>query len=649
MWTNAGERCQIYRQTGWNMQEEVDYTSSSPELWHTGFLKVYSKTQWELRTPGKRQTPTETIPCCPTSWTCCTYDGRMPLNPAFEGISFMRIVWRVLTASFLIAQIVSAKRSNGTCGKELGYNSNTHTHINAKRPSCYGRIPSKRSLWFTAVVVLLASVPLLPAWAADLRGSIMDGNEPCFYFIPEHSVFRLNCSTLEWRLHGYENSTHITLDVTEIFEGGGNTIDLTDINNFEGLFAISENVASFDKAPVIRNVHMRNGRTAEQGGFIVRSHQGYFIVDSCSSSGIINSHGGGICGYRCGRDDGDEIQITQSYSTGVIEGNWAGGITGRGVGYNGGTVRIAWCFSTGNIEGEWAGGICGDSAADTKGQLSITHSYSTGNMVGSYSGGIVGGRAGLKSGLVSIRECYTTGQIVADFSGGIAGGRTAGRGEVYVADCYSTGDIRGMHSGGIAGGMTGVTGNLRITNVYASGSINSAAYAAGIVGSVISEVSKDGGIQIEYSVYNANDSGDKAAMVGNAGQIINTVNSTGTSGDINDIRGKLYELAGMGVWDASIWTLNGSAALPLLCFQLPFACPTTISKGTPSPLASASMSPSLSPVNTPLSIPSPIVGDSSPLPDPPHPSKASHRTVSLRSGRHIVKLPLTQVLCDGTK
>lgn len=281
----------------------------------------------------------------------------------------------------------------------------------------------------------------------DIRKNITEGKEPCFHYTREENLFQMNCTVLEWREEGYGAGYHISLDANETFDGNGrkgksdgdfSIIDLSGIDNFKGMFTIREEVSSFASAPLIKNVHIRNGTVARYGGFVVRKDQKHFSVDVCSSTGEIGgARAGGICGRKCGRDN-SEMKISNSHSTGVILGEFAGGIAGNQVGRNGGLVNITQCFSTGNIEGSHAGGICGNSAGQEDGQVYITHSYSTGDMLASESGGIVGGNAGHTRGYTQIQECYSTGQVSAYGSGGITGDDAAEWwGIVNIVDCYS--------------------------------------------------------------------------------------------------------------------------------------------------------------------------------------------------------------------
>jgi hypothetical protein len=67
---------------------------------------------------------------------------------------------------------------------------------------------------------------------------------------------------------------------------GKGVIDLAGLDTFKGLFTVETDVESFAEAPLIRNVHVKNGKTAEDGGFIVQyttsENAGNIVWDKCS-------------------------------------------------------------------------------------------------------------------------------------------------------------------------------------------------------------------------------------------------------------------------------------------------------------------------------------------------------------------------------
>eukprot|EP01138_Halocafeteria_seosinensis_P004357 gb/GECG01004457.1/.p1 GENE.gb/GECG01004457.1/~~gb/GECG01004457.1/.p1 ORF type:complete len:595 (+),score=50.63 gb/GECG01004457.1/:1-1785(+) len=440
-------------------------------------------------------------------------------------------------------------------------------------------VQPRRSIILPLVTLVVSASDLLTASAAptDLRSNIIHGFERCFEFFPGRKEFKLNCTMLLWSRR-YKADDYISLSSNETFEGAGHTIDLHTVTEFEGLFRI-KSVASFAEAPVVRNVHIKNGTTASHGGFIFQRHQRFFVVESCSSSGAITNDGaGGICGRECG-SDGGRIKVVNSHSTGHIVGINAGGIIGSHTGRFRGMATIERCFSTGDIQGQDAGGICGFSAGERYGHIDIYESFSTGRIgavsSGCGTGGIVGAGAGKSQGTVRIKECFSTGEIPGEHSGGIVGATIAmNNGDVHVTDCYTVGNITGEEAGGITGSHTGggdlsASGDVRLAKCYASGFV--ASHNGGCLIGQIPETAS-GNILVKYSVYRGNEG---APIVGkDAGQNLVPI---GNSDNLAGIRGTLYSFSGTRRWNESVWTPNGSGSLPVLRFQmrqLPTMLPT---------------------------------------------------------------------------
>lgn len=327
---------------------------------------------------------------------------------------------------------------------------------------------------------------------------------------PVHSIGQVKC---------------IVMKNKEIFDGNGYEISLPSFSTWEGFVTIAgsgeEAPTSLEDAPIIRNVHMVGGQTSTAGGFIVRSYQTNFIVESCSSTGVIDGRsgkfgitgGGGICGHGCS----GEIRITNCWSSGEILGGNAGGIIGKDAGINGGHVEILHCHSTGDISGDNAGGIIGSFAGYSDGQISIIHSYSEGAISGSQSGGICGRWGAFDAGYVSIRECYSLGDISGTESGGIAGRAAGENGAMLIQDSFTLGNIiNSNHAGGITGYNTGFRGGrVTITNVYASGTVRT--NAGGIIGHIATAPGTL--VSVAMSVYNGE--GGRPMVGGGGAAIVN--------------------------------------------------------------------------------------------------------------------------------
>ena len=337
----------------------------------------------------------------------------------------------------------------------------------------------------------------------------------CLSYDKLSCMFIMSCS-FKWPALCY--NTWIEMLKNEIFEGNGHYINLTFINDWDGLVRIAHVINGgpngLNDAPLIRNVHMIGGETSVKGGFIVQSAQVNFIVKFCSATGAINDGGGGICGSACSGN----IWISDCWSSGEISGH-AGGIAGEGVGFEGDrntTVTVFRCHSTGHISGQWSGGICGLGAADAD------------------------------NGVVSVEQCYSSGKIYGSASGGITGCMTARNGgQVSIKNCYSRGSI--SEAGGICGYKTGCNhGTVTLTNVYASGQTIGDG-ASGLIGTIQNDAQE---VRITMSVYN----GTTGGMIGgNHSADIDDKNS----GNLTEITGSVYCYQNKGdsrCWDTdTIW------------------------------------------------------------------------------------------------
>ena len=429
----------------------------------------------------------------------------------FEKVMHLLNWIAMLTTSFTLLQRRNCNSKSTTTlgGGELHCNLTfaTQAHAHGKPIK---RIP--RSLihsWFWIVGVYAWACVAPHSMACGINSTSNLSTFECLEYDSTRSMFELTCS-FDWSQGSHDC---IVLQKDEVFEGNGHEINITGHSNWEGLFKIADSTnnrgpSSLADAPVIRNVHIRGGETSDETGFVVQSEQKHFIVESCSSTGVIQGdRGGGICGRRCSGD----IRIANCWSSGEIRGYGAGGIAGRRVGLNGdgNTVKISHCYSTGDIVGTRSGGICGQHAGRTNGHVTITHSYSRGKIDGSESGGICGHRTGRGNGVVTVTYSYSTGSIVGSLSGGICGGRAGYfSGEVTVAQCYSLGEISGPSSGGIIGAHAARrNGHVSITNCYSRGHITGSDHAGGICGAWTGSQSsgENGGTVVLTNVYASGD------------------------------------------------------------------------------------------------------------------------------------------------
>ena len=489
-----------------------------------------------------------------------------------DGIGFGKVMHLLIWIAILTPSFTPLGRRNcdpkstklPVCGKIKRKLTFAQVHTQRKPPRREFLRLVRSWLWPAGVCVWAYITPYSTACNIDSTSNLSAFG--CLEYDSTRSLFELTCS-FDW-----SQSSHdcILLYKDEVFEGNNNEINITGYSNWEGLFEIANSdstsgsgPSSLADAPLIRNVHIRGGKTSDKGGFIVQSGQKHFIVQSCSSTGVINGmnkspwfSGGGICGNECSGD----VHITNCWSSGEIRGDRAGGIAGRRVGVHGDgyTVNVSHCHSTGDINGSWSGGICGNRAGQSNGHVTITHSYSTGKIVGAQSGGICGHGAGHTNGEVTITQCYSLGEITGAQSGGIAGARAGEtNGWLKISNSYSRGNIfGGSGAGGIGGGETAWgNGIVIIENVYSSGSILSAS-SSGILGSIGASGKSANEVKIYFSVHNM------GKMVGDVHG--DKYESKYNSGDVMDITQKLYCYSLRSCWDTErIWTVIPSDEFPV--------------------------------------------------------------------------------------
>eukprot|EP01138_Halocafeteria_seosinensis_P002209 gb/GECG01002261.1/.p1 GENE.gb/GECG01002261.1/~~gb/GECG01002261.1/.p1 ORF type:complete len:571 (+),score=55.20 gb/GECG01002261.1/:1-1713(+) len=383
---------------------------------------------------------------------------------------------------------------------------------------------------------------------------------------PSRPVLRQTC-TIHWEADGYDNTAYVKLRANETFDGGGFTINLTNVENFDGLFKVSNDVQSFAHAPLIKNVHTVNGSTAKYGAFIVQPYHRFFEVNYCANVNgeLAGEDSAAIAASNSGFNG--RVLIKHSYSTGIVTGKGAGGIIGHAAGEDGGVVDILNCSSTGNMLAEDVGGITGDNAGTRGGNVHITQCFSTGDIGGVGSGGIVG-CCGANSGMVHVSECYTSGDVTANEAGGIIGlGAAQFGGNVNIKDSYTTGLVK-LHTtktGGICGSQTARNqGTVSINNVYMLSSMG----RTFLIGAIHTN-SEAGKVKVQHAVHNTTDGQTSATSIVAQGDL-SVLEQKGNSGELANIRGQLYQPAGdknaSGTysWSDEIWFIPNSDDFPQL-------------------------------------------------------------------------------------
>lgn len=252
------------------------------------------------------------------------------------------------------------------------------------------------------------------------------------------------------------------------FNGNGNTITITNINNYQGLVKNGDSYNSGIYSNItIKNIILSSSGTttlADYGGWLACRYFGLGSVDNsgyptclitnCSSNGIITTFSGGIVGANC------TCKVTYCYSSGdMVISNYAGGIVGSYA--NSFLIEnqnnivfktiVENSYSTGNINNN-AGGIFGSFCNNLKNNSSCiaNYCYSTGEI--NSSGGIYGSFINVNStsSTCEANYCYSKGEII-NSSGGIFGYYLNFSTITCTCEanyCYSTGKIN-ENCGGI--------------------------------------------------------------------------------------------------------------------------------------------------------------------------------------------------------
>lgn len=191
-----------------------------------------------------------------------------------------------------------------------------------------------------------------------------------------------------------------------IFDGGKHNIDISGIEDIDGIFynKFNYNPNTIHEQPHIKNLKITNGKTNKGGGIMVRSTSIYVKVSECTTTGEIDEEGGGIFGKGC-----KNCVAVNSYSSGKI-GYGGGGIFGA----ESENCTASTCYTSGEIV-QGGGGITG---MESKGNhLSMCF---TNGIVGPFSGGLIGAYG---SSPYTVDRCYTTGDISYS-AGGFIGAYT---------------------------------------------------------------------------------------------------------------------------------------------------------------------------------------------------------------------------------
>lgn len=339
---------------------------------------------------------------------------------------------------------------------------------------------------------------------------IIDVNNLNHYLYP-HSLGH-HTYELSENLTITDNSYFIFSQPNITFDGCGNTITISNVTEFDGLFQNGEKTSSnytngFNNITIQNLNIVSNGSTLnESAGWLCRKHFGENRITLNINCRIINCS-----------------------STGNINARYAGGLIGSNAANMWSSMEVIKCYSTGIISGIGAGGIFGATAAngdnvDMNDSILIKECYFTGNIIGNDAGGIFGNSAA-NYGKINMINCYSRGDISANYVGGLIGSNSIDGGSITITNCYSSGDIcGGANVGGIFGDKLSNDSILNINNCYIAGKDNDSSknfFGGGIFGK--NAANYNGNNNLSQISWNSND----------AAEILNSVYNVNNNNNIS--------------------------------------------------------------------------------------------------------------------
>jgi len=227
------------------------------------------------------------------------------------------------------------------------------------------------------------------------------------------------------------------------FDGNGHVIQNLYINrpeeDYVGLFGrVYREVLNIgvENIQVVGKEYV-GGLVGWNDGTVTQSYSTGLVVGNYSAGGLVGYNNMGL--------------VTQSYSMGSVSGGrYVGGLVGDNIG------AIAQSYSTGSVSGDVVvGGLVGSN----DGASTVTQSYSMGSVVG--NGSYIGGLAGINNG--TITQSYASGSVEGNDSASFGVGGLVGYNTGTVTQCYSTGSVSGSSD---VGGLIGGNDSGSITQSY---------------------------------------------------------------------------------------------------------------------------------------------------------------------------------------
>jgi hypothetical protein len=234
---------------------------------------------------------------------------------------------------------------------------------------------------------------------------------------------------------------------------------------------------------VIQNVTVQGSvqGTDQVGGIIglLSTATGSIVNSSAYTIAVSGTtHIGGIAGFIAA-----SANITTSWSSGTVTGNYTGGSKIGGLVGRLSDATISRSYSSATVNGNTeVGGLVGKAYKFGAGYCTIEYSHASGSVTSRGSTAVnagfgdgAGGLLGVSGECLVIRKSYATGNVTSDHtSGAVLGGligQTNWGGQQTIEDSYATGNVTYTGSNGFLAGLAvGVGGSIRRS--YATGTVN---------------------------------------------------------------------------------------------------------------------------------------------------------------------------------
>ena len=289
----------------------------------------------------------------------------------------------------------------------------------------------------------------------------------------------------------------------------------SDQNTWGGLIGLNQSTPYNHRDTSVSNSYATGSVSAmgnNLGGLIGNNQSsGKSTVTNSYATGAVTSSGsgnvGGLIGlnqsnYASDTSSGGNVNVSGSYASGVTTGvNYVGGLIGyNSIGANSGTGIIDASYANANVNAtSYVGGLVGGNLSGGSSSIAnITNSYVVAGVTvlgANTVGGMVGSNSATNTNSsATLANSYSNATVSANGSnvGGLVGSNTASAvgSNSNISQSYATGNVTSTNAkaGGLAGQLgASNTASSNVDQSFATGSVQSAGYAGGLIGYVITD------------------------------------------------------------------------------------------------------------------------------------------------------------------